>query len=96
MCLSKCDTGMTVNQYDYAILVQNDCFCGIMEPVEARIAQVTKLSNKKSISFIVILEEPKFIEKLIKCRFPCGGDHEEFCGGPNGEASFYSITQRSK
>ena len=59
MCLSKCDTGMSVNQYDYAILVKNDCFCGIMEPVEARRAQVKTLTNKKSISLMIILKNTK-------------------------------------
>jgi len=68
-CKHACDTTVDdgPNQYDYAILMQNDCWCGIMEP---------------------------FKEKIGQCRFSCGGNHNELCGGPNGEASFYSIRHK--
>jgi len=70
-CKDSCNTtvGTGPDQYDYAILVQNTCWCGIMEPFE---------------------------EKVAQCRFPCGGNHEELCGGPNGEASFHSIAHKEQ
>ena len=39
--------------------------------------------------------QPPYNETLYECRIPCTGDYNQYCGGRNRFASFYSITAKN-
>ena len=39
--------------------------------------------------------QPPYNETLFECRIPCSGDRNQYCGGREGIASFYSINAKN-